>query len=146
MLQIVLLYNVLYKTLRENNILKIKARGKQLSYFRIPESCDSTTDSSHKESKFRMLLCILYELINIWFDHIHSPMHCRNCIALSLHSDSLSPNCTEVSHCRSSCSAAMGSSQIASKNKDLALFEFLDVFWRIASLYNTICPTHHITR
>ena len=104
---------------RKNHIRKNKSSGEQRRYLFIPESCYAATDTGHKEGEFRMSLCIYDEVIYVWAYHIDTSMHGRDCIALSLHSNALSPYGSEISYSCGCSTAAMAALKIASENKHL---------------------------
>ena len=82
----------------------------------VIEACDAAADAGDEEAHFGMCLGKLNEIIDIRLDGIHSALHSRDGVALSLQPDTLAPDSTELLQSYTRSAAAVHSCEIAAED------------------------------
>lgn len=106
-----------HKRFWQGDVLHVDGLDKERSYFLVTETGYAAADSCNVKEQFLMSFCKFDEFVNVRFDCFNTALHCRDCIALALKTDSLPPDGTEIFDGNAGCAGAMGAGEIAAKYK-----------------------------
>ena len=97
------------------------------SHLFVAEASDAAADTRDEEDKFRMLLGIRDELIDVRLDRLQSSLHRRNGIALAGRSDTYTPFGTKLLVCITCCAASVKAREVTAEDEYLIRREMCDV-------------------
>ncbi len=109
------------------DILHVDGGGKQWRNLCIGEARDAATDARDQEGQLGMLLGKSDELINVGLDGVHTALHRRDGVALSLQSNALSPDGTKLLDGYPCRSATVQALNVATEHKDFVFAEAMDI-------------------
>ena len=116
-----LLYH-LPETLRKADVLDLLCALKQWGDVFGFETGDAATYWGYQEMKLLMMLGIGDEIIHVWTDGFYAALHRWDGVTLTLQTNTLAHDGTEMQAGNAGCSTTMHASQIAAKHKYLVLF------------------------
>ena len=100
-------------------VTDIERTREKRGYFGGSEACDAATDLRHEEFQLGMLSSEADKLDDIGRNGLHTALHGRNGIALSLQTHALPPNGTETLKGKTSSTAAMHAREVTPEDEDL---------------------------
>ena len=116
------------------DVLHVDGTGKQRCNFPRRESSDAASNFGDQESQLGMLLGEGDELLHVRKDGVRAALHGRDGIALSLQTNALTHDGTELLNSDTRCPTTVHTVQIAAKDEDFISFEAFDELRRDAVL------------
>ena len=124
------------KLLGKTDVFHFCGFGKQRGDVVGGEAGDAATDWCDEEMKGGVRPGIIYELVHIGTDGFHTALHGRYGVALSLQTNPLSHDCTEVEAGHTGGSTAVHALKVAAEDKNFVVLEMVNPRWCDAMLFH----------